>query len=103
MATESTIKAGIDRLVGSYSLWGIGLTSDPDGRELELGNPNGWQIFDADSEQGAKNIETHFVDKGMASNNEGRGGRAKFVYIYMGLQGRLEGSRSINRSYGRGA
>ncbi|MDA1127976.1 MAG: hypothetical protein O2913_04655 [Chloroflexi bacterium] len=97
MATETMIKAGIDRLVGSYSLWGIGLTNDPDTRELEMGSPNGWQFFDADSEESAKNVEEHFLSKGMAGNNEGRVGRAKFVYIYMGLQSPIDGIRSAQR------
>ena len=88
MASETTITAGIDRLVGTYSLWGIGLTANPDQREVEIGNPMGWRLFEADTEQVAKNVEAHFVGKGMVGDNLGRNSGAKHVYIFMGLQAR---------------
>lgn len=106
MASETAIKAGIDRLVATYSLWAIGLTDNPDQREVEIGNPMGWRQFDADNEQVARNIEAHFVGKGMEGDTVGRVTRAKYVYIFMGLQSHLEGRRSIQREnpaeFGRG-
>ena len=106
MASEAVIKAGIERLVGTYSLWAIGLTDSPEVREMEVGNPMGWRQFDADNEQVARNVEAHFVGKGMEGDSVGRVTRAKYVYIFMGLQSRLEGGRSIQREnpaeFGRG-
>lgn len=90
MASEAAIKAGIERLVGTYSLWAIGLTDSPDQREIEVGSPMGWRIFDADSEQVAKNVGEHFVGKGMEGDNLGRYARARYIYIFMGLQSRQE-------------
>lgn len=97
MASEAMIKAGIEKLVATYSLWAIGLTDDPDQRESEMGNPMGWRQFDADSEAAARNVEAHFLGKGMEGDAVGRVARAKYVYINMGLRDRLEGSRSIRR------
>lgn len=97
MASETTIEVGIDKIVGTHSLWVIGLTDDPILRETEIRAPMGWRLFEADSVQVAENIEAHFVAKGMHLDTEGRGAGARFVYIFMGLQARLEGSRSIGR------
>ena len=97
MASETNIKTEIQRLVGTCSLWTIGLTDNPDLREFEMGNPQGWRNFTADTETVAKNVEAHFVGKGMDGDAGSRTGRAKCVYIFMSLQDRLEGSRSIQQ------
>lgn len=97
MASETAIKAGIDRLVATYSLWAIGLTNNPDQRETEIGNPMGWRQFDADNEQVARNVEAHFVGKGMQGDTGSRDYSAKHVYIFMGLQARLEGAKSFHQ------
>ena len=105
MASETTIKAGIERLVGTYSLWAIGLTDDPERREAEIGNPMGWRQFDADTEQVAKNVESHFVGKGMEGDTGGRVTRAKYVYIFIGLRAQREGDQGNHqenpREFGR--
>ena len=93
MASETAIKTGIERSVGAYSLWAIGLTDDPESREVEVGNPMGWRVFDADTELVAKNVGAHFVRKGMEDDTAGRAARAKYVYIFIGLQAGVEGNR----------
>ena len=98
MASEAVIKAGIERLVGTYSLWAIGLTDSPDVREMEVGNPMGWRLFDADNERVAKNVESHFVGKGMEGDTVGRFTRAKYVYIFKGLQARLEDKGPVRQA-----
>ena len=65
MASETAIEVGIDRIVGTCSLWAIGITDDPVQRQAEMGTPMGWCLFEADSERVAENIEAHFVGRGM--------------------------------------
>lgn len=82
MASESVIKAAIEKIVTNYSVWTIGVTDDPDRRRREHGNPKFWHHWDADSEQVARNIEAYFLDKGM-KGAPGGGGRADYVYIFI--------------------
>ncbi len=98
MASEMAIKAGIAKLVGSCSLWTIGLTNDPDQRELEVGSPMGWRQFSADDENVARNVAAHFVSKGMDGDTGGHVARPKYVYIYMSLQERLDDNRSNQKN-----
>ena len=81
MASESAIKAAIDNIVSDYSLWTIGVTDNPARRETEHGNPSTWFQWDADTERGARNVEEHFLDKGMKGSGGGLG-RADYVYIF---------------------
>lgn len=82
MASESTIKAAIERIVSYYSVWTIGVTDNPDRRKREHGNPNVWYNWDADTEQVARNVEAYFLDKGIKGAGGG-GGRADYVYIFI--------------------
>ena len=84
MATETKIKAGIEKLVNSYSLWTIGLTDDPNTLEGNPSSPAGWHLWDADSDEVARNVEQHFVGKGMESSSGGFRG-AEYVYIFLGI------------------
>ena len=97
MASETTIKAGIERLVTTYSLWAIGLTDDPDRRVVEIGSPMGWRQFDADNEQVARNVDAYFVDKGMEGDTGDGVTAAKHVYTVMVLPPRLGGDRSMHQ------
>ena len=81
MASESAIKTAIDNIVSNYSLWTIGVTDNPARRETEHGNPSTWFQWDADTEIGARNVEKHFLDKGMKGSGGGLG-RADYVYIF---------------------
>ena len=81
MASETTIKAKIEAKVGTYSIWTIGVTDDPDRRRTEHGNPSMWQQWDADTEQMARNVEAYFIEKG-TKGDTGGGGSADYVYIF---------------------
>ena len=81
MASEPSIKAAIEKIVTSYGLWTIGVTDDPARRKSEHRNPSFWHQWDADTEQAARNLEKHFLDKGMKGGGGGPG-RADYVYIF---------------------
>jgi len=83
MASEATIKAQIEKIVGDiYSEWEIGVTDDPTNRKAQLGNPLSWIHWKADSEQAARNIKLYFLQKGMKS--VGRAPKsANYVYLLL--------------------
>ena len=93
MASATIIKESIETIVTAYSLWTIGLTIDPSQTEVEIGNPIGWRQYEGDTEQVAKNVEAHFVGKGMARDTGERAWGAKYVFIFMDLKAPLEGGR----------
>ncbi len=82
MASESAIKAAIEKIVGYYYVWTIGVTDNPTRRRSEHGNPTTWHHWDADTEQAARNVEAYFIAKGMQGATGG-GGRADYVYIFI--------------------
>ena len=82
MASESAIKAAIEKIVGYYPVWTIGVTDNPTRRRSEHGNPSSWHHWDADSEVIARNVEAYFLDKGIKGATGG-GGRADYVYIFL--------------------
>jgi len=82
MASESAIKAAIEKIVTHYSVWTIGVTDDPNRRRTEHGNPNTWYQWDADTEDAARNVEAYFIAKGMKGATGGSG-RADYVYIFI--------------------
>lgn len=68
MASEAVIIKQIENVVqGKYFDWMIGLTDNPLHRKAELGNPLSFLQWKANSEQDAKNVELHFLLKGMQS------------------------------------
>jgi hypothetical protein len=87
---ESALKTAIESRVSSaqkvdYSIWTIGITDDLERRKTEHDNEgkntrywNGWK---ADSETIARNVEKHFLDKGMKGGTGG-GDHPTFVYIF---------------------
>lgn len=82
MASETDIKAAIEGIVGGkYSIWTIGVTDDPNRRRTEHGKPGAWLQWDADTETDARNVEKHFLDKGLKGGGGGSG-RADYVYIF---------------------
>ena len=86
MATETQIKTAIENRVNSaktkdYSIWTIGVTDDPNRRKAEHGNPKYWVQWNADSETAARNVEKHFLGKGMKGGTGGSG-KADYVYIF---------------------
>ena len=81
MASEATIKAAIEAIVVTHSLWTIGVTDKPATRRIAHGNPSIWHQWDADTEQAARNVEAFFIAKGMQGGTGG-GGSADYVYIF---------------------
>ncbi|PKB71251.1 MAG: hypothetical protein BZY87_06455 [SAR202 cluster bacterium Io17-Chloro-G6] len=99
MASATIIKESINMVVTTYSLWTIGLTIDPGRREVEIGNPIGWRLFEADTEQAAKNVEAHFVGKGMKGATGGRASGATYVFIFMGLKAGQEADKPVRPAW----
>ena len=81
MASEASIKAAIENVVTTYSIWTIGVTNDPDRRKGEHSDTGAWRHWNADTEQAARNVEAFFIGKGMKGGTGG-GGRADYVYIF---------------------
>ena len=80
--TEQEIKTAIEGYIGeSYSAWTIGVTDDPDRRKQEHGNPQYWYQWNASTEDAARRIEDHFLDKGCKGGGGGKGD-ANYVYIF---------------------
>jgi len=82
MATESEIRAAIEKIVTQYSVWTIGVTDNPTRRRVEHGNPTHWHQWNADTEDIARNVEAYFLAKGMQGGTGGAG-RADYVYIFL--------------------
>lgn len=64
-----------------YSIWTIGITANPDERRNKHGNPEHWMHWKSNSESDARDIEKHFLDKGMKGETGG-GERPIYVYIF---------------------
>ncbi|HNT97813.1 MAG TPA: hypothetical protein PKK31_06070 [Elusimicrobiales bacterium] len=64
-----------------YSLWTVGVTEDEARRRTEHGNPEYWRAWPADSDSIARDVEQHFLDRGM-KGGPGGPGNSKFVYIF---------------------
>ena len=69
----------------SYEKWTVGVTDNPtqrrnqhkqDGEDMSW-----WHAWNADSERTARNVEMHFLDKGMRGGTGGRG-NADHVYVF---------------------
>ena len=81
MASAAEIKTVIESIVSNYPIWNIGVTDDPIRRKREHHDPSSWHQFDADTEQAARDVEAHFIAKGM-EGGVGGSGRADYVYIF---------------------
>ena len=75
-AIEKVVKA----VKGKYSIWTIGITGDPFFKKIELGNPESWYYWKADTELVARKVEKYFLDKrmkGTIDNNK------NLIYVYI--------------------
>ena len=84
--SKSGIVAAIDDRVNrakskKYSIWTVGITNNLERRKGEHDNPKYWTGWKADSERDARDIEKHFIDKGMKGDTGG-GDNPTFVYIF---------------------
>ena len=80
---KKDIKIAIERVRGNtrYSSWTIGITDDPERRKGEHKNPKYWHDWRADTETIARNVEEHFIEKGM-NGDVGGGESPNYVYIF---------------------
>ena len=96
MATASTIKAAIKKRVNEsktkdYSIWTIGITTDPEERKEEHNNPKHWVQWEADNLDIAREVENYFINKYPEKESKrmkgGTGGdmsahKTAYVYIF---------------------
>lgn len=61
--------------------WYVGITANPKQRKQQHGHPEKWKIWKATLVNTAREIEKHFLAKGM-KGDVGGGKDAIFVYIY---------------------
>ncbi len=71
----------IEDFVFNYLALTIGITDDPERRRSKHGNPMYWHEWKADTETIARNVEKHFLYKGMKSGG-GSGDHPNFVYMF---------------------
>lgn len=80
----SRIEALVQHRNRPYGEWTIGVTDNPARRRSEHENARGkaewWSEWNADSEQAARSVEQHFLNKGM-KGGAGGPGRADYVYV----------------------
>lgn len=65
-----------------YGAWTAGITSDPDRRRGEHGNPQYWFVRKASSEAQARAIEKHLLQMGM-KGDVGGGFYPTYIYIFL--------------------
>lgn len=68
MATVQLIKSEIKSRVNNskepdYSAWTIGIITEPDVRKEAHSNPKYWKLWEADSANDAREIETYFLNE----------------------------------------
>ena len=72
----------IDGVVkGDHARWRVGIAKDPERRRKELGEPSTWRAWDAGTEDQARAIEWHFLDRRMRSD-PGGGAGSRHVYVF---------------------
>lgn len=84
----NTIAGHIESLVQHrgrpYGQWIVGVTDDPARRRGEYKSAghdtSWWKEWNADSEQAARSVEQHFLNKGMRGG-AGGSGSADYVYV----------------------
>ena len=79
--SKSEIIEAIEKSVSNYLAWTIGITDAPKRRKSEQGNPRYWRYWKADTETIARNVEKHFLYKGMKGGGGG-GDHPTFVYMF---------------------
>ena len=78
---KSEIIEAIENFVSNYLACTIGITDDPERRRSKHGNPMYWHEWKTDTETIARNVEKHFLYKGMKGGGGG-GDHPTFVYMF---------------------
>ena len=79
--SKSEIIETIEKSVSNYLAWTIGITDAPKRRKSEHVTPRDWRYWKADTETIARNVEKHFLHKGMKGGG-GYGDHPNFVYMF---------------------
>lgn len=87
MATSGIVSAINSHVGTNYSAWRIGITENWETRKKEWidagENVSYWHCWKADSSTDAKDIESHFINKGMKGGTGGQlSYKTVFVYIF---------------------
>ena len=83
MASDDVVKIIEHNLLHlhPYGSWTIGRTTDPVRRERELDFPGFWRFWDAEDPNAAKQVEEHFLGRGMRKDDQEED-RATVVYLF---------------------
>ncbi len=81
MLSEPEVIRLITNLVNYYPGWTIGITDEPERSKIEHGNPVTWNDWDMFIELSARNVEKHFLEKGMQSAPV-TGKYPTYIYIF---------------------
>jgi len=96
MANVTELKKAIKKRVENskavnYSIWTIGITTDPTGRKKQHNDPEYWKIWEADNLETAREVETYFLNEYPSDESkrmkDGTGGdmtenKTPYVYIF---------------------
>jgi hypothetical protein len=95
MGSTAEIKNAIKQRVNNsekidYSIWTIGITSEPEERKKYHSNPKYWVLWKADSESVAREVENYFLHvfpeqefKRMKGGTGGDIDGRKSIYVYI--------------------
>lgn len=75
--------AKIENMDIKNSSWTIGITTRPDARKEEHGNPKSWMVWQANSLQAAQNTENHFLRLGMKGGGGGDMDEKYITHVYI--------------------
>ena len=74
--------AEIEKRIFTFEGWTIGVTENPTQIREEFGTQPGWYQWEADSENTAREVEKHFLDKG-CKGLIGNVDRPQWVYVFI--------------------
>ena len=81
--SSSELKEKISLGISNFNLWTIGITTRPNARKQEHGNPQYWKIWEANSLLAAQNTESYFINLGMQGGTGGDMDDKYIAYVYI--------------------
>jgi len=84
MNAQEITQAIDDRAAPDYGLWRIGITANPSATKQLYKNEDlkDWSEWQADSQDVARAVASHFLDAGMKESEPGVIGEPTYVYIF---------------------